>query len=84
MRCLKVILQTCAPKISTHVDGGPSGGSGMRRPISENLNHVSGNWSEQSACDHRNNLGRPLFNLLVFFFFLHDITKIPEGIFIGF
>ena len=27
--------QTCAPEISAHVDGGPSGGSRVRRPGSE-------------------------------------------------
>ena len=34
-RCLKVILQKHAPFISANVHGGPSGGSSMRRPGSE-------------------------------------------------
>jgi hypothetical protein len=34
-RCLKVTLKTRSPQNSTSVDGGPSGASRMRRPVSE-------------------------------------------------
>jgi hypothetical protein len=34
-RCLKVTLQSHAPKISAHFDEGPSGGSSVRRQGSE-------------------------------------------------
>ena len=34
-RCLEANLQTCAPKNSTHVDGGQSRGYHVLRPLSE-------------------------------------------------
>ena len=40
-------------------------------------------WSERSKCDQRSNLGRQLFFVLIFFFFPHPITKIPEGDVVG-
>ena len=44
-RCLKVTQQTRAQQTSAHVNGGPNGGSSMRRPGSEDANRESGNVS---------------------------------------
>ena len=44
-------------------------------------------WSEQSVCDQRSNLGRPLFlviNLLTLTLTLATVTKFPKGVVVGF
>ena len=55
-------LQTCAPKISAHVDRGQSGGSLVRGPGSD----------DPHRCERKSSS------------FLAPVTKIPEGVVIGF
>ena len=47
------------------------------------LQNTFSNWSEQSACDQRSNLGRPLF-LVIIFSLSPPLFKTQEGVVVGF
>ena len=61
-KCLKVTLQTSAPKNSTSVDEGLSRGSSAHKPVSENL-HMNTNAKGRAGRATFRKVGIQLLNL---------------------